>query len=187
MPSHDTVRIPLWGRAGTIRAYALVDADDAEWVNQWRWHLGNKGYAKRNHRIGCRSANKTLTILLHRALLGLDEHSEVIVDHIDRDRLNNRRCNFRFVTPSESAQNKGKYKNATSKYRGVYWHKVAQKWRYYQGAWTHYQPRTVSLRRTSGGGSTRSQKSLDAIRSRLACQSRGVPGHLPRPRIAVLA
>lgn len=58
--------IPLSARDGSIRAYAIVDATDAHWINQWRWHL-DKGYARRNEwRDG-----KCIAILLHRELLGL--------------------------------------------------------------------------------------------------------------------
>lgn len=37
MHDQDTVRIPLRARDGSIRAYALVDAADAEWLSQWTW------------------------------------------------------------------------------------------------------------------------------------------------------
>lgn len=32
----------------TQNKYAIVDDSDFEWLNQWKWHYSNKGYAKRN-------------------------------------------------------------------------------------------------------------------------------------------
>ena len=49
-------------------------------------------------------------------------------DHINRDRLDNRRCNLRPATHSQSACNRGKPKNNTSGYHGVWWEKRREKW-----------------------------------------------------------
>lgn len=49
-----------------------------------------------------------------------------IVDHIDRDKLNNRLDNLRIVTPKESVKNRNV--NKTSKYSGVSFDKSRNKW-----------------------------------------------------------
>lgn len=41
-------RIPLRDRHGEVRAFAIVDDADFEWLNQWRWHLDGEGYARRS-------------------------------------------------------------------------------------------------------------------------------------------
>jgi hypothetical protein len=56
------------------------------------------------------------------------------VDHINRNRLDNRRENLRFVTDSQQSINRGKVmickgRVATSKYKGVYWEKNSRKFR----------------------------------------------------------
>lgn len=50
------------------------------------------------------------------------------VDHIDRNPLNNHISNLRELTSSENKRNTNKYKNCSSKYRGVSFNKNTQKW-----------------------------------------------------------
>ena len=50
-------------------------------------------------------------------------------DHIDRNELNNRRCNLRKCTASQNVMNRNKLKNNTSGFTGVGWNKTRQKWR----------------------------------------------------------
>lgn len=119
----DAVRIPLWARDGSVRAYAIVDAADAEWANQWRWHL-NKGYATRAAR---KSEGIGKTVRLHRALAGLTYGDGLEADHRDLDKLNCRRRNLRVVPKGKNQQNQGGFKK-TSQYRGVHWSTTANKW-----------------------------------------------------------
>lgn len=123
--SDGTFRIPLTGMDGSIRAYTLVDADDLPIVGQWRWHLSG-GYACRNGVIDADGGRGQ--IRLHRELLGLRHGDRLIADHIDRDRLNNRRSNLRVVTRSSNAQNTSAQSGSTSRFRGVSWDKRFEKW-----------------------------------------------------------
>lgn len=109
-------RIPLYRRDGSIRAYALVDAADFEVVAPFRWHLGSNGYARRN--LGSRDGRRL--ILLHRQLLGLALGDARHADHVNRDKLDNRRANLRIVTRGQNRQNVPTHKGATSRFRGVY-------------------------------------------------------------------
>jgi hypothetical protein len=51
------------------------------------------------------------------------------IDHINRDRADNRFVNLRAVTGSENQHNSGKPKDNTSGYRGVSYDKRDKKWR----------------------------------------------------------
>lgn len=134
MQPHDTapegaVLIPLRGRdRKTVRAYAIVDVADAEWVNQWRWHLAGGGYATRSEYVGGGHHAKIQNFQLHRELLGLKRGDPMEGDHINRDRLDCRRLNLRVLTRDANAQNRPSARGSSSSYRGVSWHKGNRKW-----------------------------------------------------------
>jgi hypothetical protein len=118
------VRIPLRARDGSIRAYTLVDAGIAEWANQWRWHL-HDGHAGRNGHLG----GRRIRILLHREILGLTYGDKLEGDHINRDKLDNRRSNVRVVPHNGQKQNVPSRPGSSSKFRGVDLFKRTGRWR----------------------------------------------------------
>jgi len=71
-------------------------------------------------------------VLLHRLVLArkigrpLERGEEV--DHINRNGLDNRRCNLRLATRSQNCANKPAYRTNRSGYKGVRWSSRAQKW-----------------------------------------------------------
>ena len=110
-----SARIPLRGTDGSIRAWAMIDAEDLGDLGQFRWRLMNTGYVARH-----RGKN---TELMHRRILGLMPGDKRQADHKDRDRLNNQRSNLRVVSgATENHQNRESYRGSTSKYRGVSWY-----------------------------------------------------------------
>jgi hypothetical protein len=64
---------------------------------------------------------------MHRELLGLEPGDPLQCDHINRDRLDNRRANLRIVTSAANNTNLGS-RGGTSKYRGVHWNKDRHAW-----------------------------------------------------------
>ena len=104
---------------------ALVDDEDFERLNQWKWCAhkdGNMFYAIRSYKR--KIDNKIKSILMHRLIT--DAKKGQIIDHKDRNGLNNQKSNIRFCTVSQNAQNRNPYGN--SKYLGVCWHKTGKKW-----------------------------------------------------------
>lgn len=59
---------------------------------------------------------------------GISVPIELDIDHINRDKLDNRLSNLRLATPSQNAANCDKVKGATSKFMGVSWNTAAKKW-----------------------------------------------------------
>jgi DNA-binding transcriptional regulator YdaS (Cro superfamily) len=102
--------IPLRGRAGEIKARALVDECDLKHVTEGRWSF-NGSYAVR--RINGR------LMYLHRLLLESELGPGDTVDHINRDRLDNRRANLRVIPARWQPQNTSSHRDSTSWYRGV--------------------------------------------------------------------
>jgi hypothetical protein len=117
-------RVPLFGVDG-VRGNTLVSGDDLDWVLAHRWMLSARGYVIRHCRLG---PGRQTKVLLHRELLGLPRADSRQGDHINRDRLDNRRENLRIVTSAQNAQNKPGI-TKTSAFRGVCWDAGKGKWR----------------------------------------------------------
>lgn len=100
--------------------FTIVDDEDFERLNQYAWKILN-GYVVRNPRNGFKTTGvskyKYTTLRMHRDILNALPHE--YVDHINRDTLDNRRCNLRICTSSQNSINRKKVKGQTSRYKGV--------------------------------------------------------------------
>lgn len=65
-------------------------------------------------------------VQMHRLILNAPENMEV--DHINGNRLDNRRENLRLCNSSQNKCNRGPRKDNKSGYKGVSWHEQRQKW-----------------------------------------------------------
>jgi hypothetical protein len=109
--------IPLYARDGSVRAHARVDPGDWFVLARYRWCVC-EGYAFSGRRgLG----------LMHRVIMGLQPGDRRLVDHRDRDRLNNRRSNLRITDDVGNGQNTPP-RHGTSKHRGVHWHTARRRW-----------------------------------------------------------
>jgi hypothetical protein len=109
------------------RAFAMVDDADFELVSQFKWYLKpaiKTSYAQRSMR---EPSGRFVAQSLHRFLLGVT-HPKVLVDHRDRDGLNNRRNNLRVATRSQNGANQAKRPGLSSTLKGVCWRKQNRKW-----------------------------------------------------------
>lgn len=118
-PDDPTIRfIPL-----TKGQYAIVDATDYEWLNQWRWQARwnshtKSYYASRNVKI--LGTSKTQRISMHRLILGLEDGNPLQGDHINTGQtLDNRRSNLRIATSGQNRCNSRRPVTNTSGYKGV--------------------------------------------------------------------
>lgn len=122
--------IPIRNRAGETIAHVLVDEADLEWAMRYRWSLGTHGYAYRG--TSQRRDGKLLwqrTYLMHRELLGLRHGDPRESDHINLNKLDNRRSNLRIATSAQNKQNRGPARGSRSGLRGVSFHEGADRWR----------------------------------------------------------
>ncbi len=110
--------IELGGKNG-IGKVTIVDDEDYEWLKQQSWHgiIKTSGtYVKGSIRINKKAVNK----FIHRYIMGLENNDKRIIDHKDRNPLNNQKSNLRICTFSENVVNREKKQiGAKSKYLGV--------------------------------------------------------------------
>ena len=105
---------------------ALVDDEDFEYLNQWKWYVQkwNVGYyAVRNVRnnkkyIGYQS--------MHR-LLSNNNNKSLITDHVNGNTLDNRKSNLRICSFSDNNKNRKISKNNSTGYKGVVYDKRNKK------------------------------------------------------------
>ncbi len=96
------------------RKYALVDDEDYEYLNQWKWCVCKR--KKTSYAIGLIKINGCRTqVLMHRLIMNTPPIMET--DHIDHDGLNNQKSNLRNCTKQQNAWNR--QATGSSKYRGV--------------------------------------------------------------------
>lgn len=102
--------IPLTGGG-----FAIVDEADYADLSRYKWSNSN-GYASRRARY--RGSRKT--VLMHRVVIGAEPGT--VVDHINRNPLDNRRANLRIVSCSESNMNQraASHRRHGIRFKGVY-------------------------------------------------------------------
>ena len=103
--------------------FALVDDEDYERINRWKWYSNKAGYAVREVKKG---RFIKLTLRMHREILRYVGEKEV--DHINNNKLDNQKINLRLCTHVENLMNKIKQSNNTSGYKGVSLHKKTGLW-----------------------------------------------------------
>lgn len=103
----DHARVPLCGRGGVVKAWAVVDIEDADEVAKWSWCMTASGYAM--------TKDGPRYIYLHRVICP----GEGVADHIDGDRLNCRRSNLRLCSQRDNCRNKRQVKPNTVGLKGV--------------------------------------------------------------------
>lgn len=95
----------------------LVDIEDLPKIMFHSWCLNTQGYA-------IATINRKIT-LMHRLIL----NTNMDIDHANHNVLDNRKQNLRCCTRSQNNSNKSKQRNTTSKYLGVSFCPIKNKWR----------------------------------------------------------
>lgn len=134
--------IPLSGKRSGGK-FAKVSSEDFERVSQFVWFLTkNDEYAHRNaSRVGLKSDGVKLGAYrcekMHRFILNAPVSSQV--DHINGDRLDNRRENLRLCSIAENACNRRP--NKGQRFKGVHFSKRNKRYQ----AYIRWQSKRVHL------------------------------------------
>lgn len=98
----------------------LIDDADYPLVSAYTWCINQYGYVSAHDPVFWKEHKKKKSILLHRLLLNITERS-IFTDHINHNKLDNRRENIRAVSRTTNNRNKKRRKfTYSSKYQGVY-------------------------------------------------------------------
>lgn len=100
-------------------AFVRFDAADIDLIKDRVWTLSKAGYAVS---LDYTDASTSMHVLIFGR-----QHGKMI-DHIDGNKLDNRRKNLRFATASENQFNTGIRKTNTSGCKGVSWNHRQSKW-----------------------------------------------------------
>jgi len=87
----------------------LFDAEDFDLVKQYTWRISSNGYVH----------NRNLELYAHRFIM--NPPNDLMIDHKDHDKTNNRKSNLRIVTQQENNQN--------TIAKGYCWYKQTNKWK----------------------------------------------------------
>lgn len=119
-----TCSITIIRRASGDVHTALVDVEDYDRVVRYgKWSYHSEGYAfYQTPRIS--------RVYMHRLILGLTRGDGLFVDHINGNKLDNRRANLRLLSKARNTYNQRELnERGTSRYRGVLWDKHRSMWR----------------------------------------------------------
>lgn len=123
---NDIGIIVLRGKRG---GFSLVDAEDFQRLNAFKWRLGFRGYVI-STKVDPENPKYWTTLLLHRTVLNLPtlRGYEDMVDHRNTLRIDNRKQNLRPCVRRQNGANRGPSKNGTSGFKGVTFNKKGQRW-----------------------------------------------------------
>lgn len=105
----------------------LIDTEDIKKINNIKWNLNYNSKMKNFYAIGNerKPAKERKTIRLHRLIL--DCPKGFVIDHINRNPLDNRKCNLRIVTQDINMANVSFISKNKSGHKNIY--KDKNKWR----------------------------------------------------------
>lgn len=114
----------------------LIDDDDYENIKAYRWYIKPfhgvaRAYVFRKTARSEHPFRKQSSIQLHRQIMGLTIGDSRIVDHINGNSLDNRKCNLRIGTRQQNNWSARLRCDSSTGYKGVHFKKQKQKYQAY--------------------------------------------------------
>jgi type V secretory pathway adhesin AidA len=111
-----------------VGPYLVVfDDEDYELISNYKWFPAKNYYTVYAIAHGPTINGKRETIRMHRLILGATK--DKLVDHKNRNGLDNRKENLRLCTATQNKYNQRAYTGSISEYKGVTFDKETIKWR----------------------------------------------------------
>ena len=108
----------VYNRQNIEVGFFMVDADDFEKINKFKWCKNKNGYLV--------TWKDSKIQYLHHLITGHASNKFSVVDHINRDKADNRKRNLRVVSRSLNSMNSNQVQGVSS-YRGVYYDKSRER------------------------------------------------------------
>ncbi len=109
-----SIQVPL-----TKGSFAIIDQEDID-LAECNWYVNSCGYAQR---VIVQSSSKVIHFM-HRIILERKTKRPLgkaeLTDHINLNRLDNRRSNLRIATHAQNVNNRPVQSSSKSKYKGIY-------------------------------------------------------------------
>jgi len=105
--------IKVYKKSKKIYGTVLIDKEDTEKCKKYHWNIID-GYPKHTY---VKNDKKT-SICMYRYLINVPK--EKIIDHINGNRLDNRKCNLRICTKLENSWNRRMYYDSKTGIKGVH-------------------------------------------------------------------
>ena len=108
----------------------LFDLEDYDLIKDYCWCVRPCNHGRGTYKSVCTwkcntSGNKRQKLSMHRVVLGVEDLS-IIVDHINRNPLDNRKSNLRTCTAHQNSFNSGT--KIDNKYKGVFQYRDGVRW-----------------------------------------------------------
>lgn len=100
----------------------LVDDEDVQLIQKHRWLIANTGYAV----TYLYPPGRTVCVLMHRLIMRAT--AGLVCDHIDGNKLDNRKTNLRLCKQSQNAKNRVGRRDSKSGIKGVHWLEGRRLW-----------------------------------------------------------
>lgn len=127
---NDYAEFDTYSKDGEVNGTFKIDLDMVDFIKKHKCHKHYDGYATL-HIKDKNGIDKK--VRLHRVVMNMieDKDEGKIIDHINRDKSDNRKCNLRIVSHETNNRNTGMYCHNTSGVKGISWNKKTSTWEVY--------------------------------------------------------
>lgn len=94
------------------------DLEDYDKIKDYCWCIDKYGYVRGN--------TKTSKVKFHRLITNCTD--DMVIDHINHNKVDNRKSNLRICTQNKNCMNRSMLSKNLSGVTGVFWHKTNNKW-----------------------------------------------------------
>ena len=96
----DIAKIKLYDKFGKTKAETIIDKSDVDRVSKHKWHFHHSGYSATAIKD---NFGKYKSVRLHQFIFGRTSQT---IDHINNNKLDNRRCNLREASKQQNCFNR---------------------------------------------------------------------------------